>query len=328
MRTTIILAISLGLGWSGEVRAQWLFMTGGSTVEGDYLRGLGVAAWGVGLGEKYSAEARSIDTDTWIRFNEYVSAVLERENERNAAHRHAQQERRLVHHAAIQKRLRENPEGRDVDDGDALNALLKDMNSGLIQESSHRYPEVALTVDEVRRIPFKLASVGPQSFSMRRLVLKQRGKWPLAFQDPRFDVALRSYNDALEVVLEQGIAGAAQIAAIDKLSGKVEYLEEVLRQAFAGRPQDRRNLEGSRRIQELKRTVEMLKTHKVQVALKDLDQYAGTTVNDLRAYMRDHEIQFAAATNEDERALIRGLYDKLKLHYEMVKDGTARDGQN
>lgn len=327
MRTMLVLA-ALVLGVAGEARSQWLFMGGGSTVEGDYLRGVGVAAWGIGLGEKASSEANAINTDTWIRFNEYVSAVLERENALNAAHRRAQQERRLLHHAAIQKRLRENPEGRDVDGGDALNVLLKDMNSGLIQESSHKYPEVALSVDEVRRIPFKLASVGTQSFSMRRLVLKQRGKWPLAFQDRRFDVALRSYNDALEVVLEEGGAGAAQIAAIDKLASRVAYLEEVLKQAFDGRPQDRRNLEGHRRIHELKATVEMLKTHKVQVALKDLDQYAGTTVNDLRAYMRDHEIQFAAATNEDERALIRGLYDKLKLHYEMVKDGSAHDGQH
>lgn len=319
------LAAILTLGWAGAADAQWLFMSGGSTVEGDYLRGLGVAAWGVGVGERAAAEGRSIDTDTWIRFNEYVSAVLDRENARNAQHRREMQERRLFHHAAIQTRLRENPEGRDVDDGDALNVVLHDMNSGRIPESAHRSPEVSLTVDEVRRIPFKLASVGPQSFSMRRLVLKQRGRWPLAFQERRFDVALRSYATALDTVMEQGVEGTAQVVAIDKLSASVDDLGDKLEEIFKGRPMDRRNIEGAQRIRDMKATVEMLKTHKAQLALKDLDLYAGTTVNDLRQYMRNHDIQFAAAKNDEEKALFRTLYEKLKTHHEMVKDRQGQD---
>ena len=42
-----------------------------------------------------------------------------------------------------------------------------------------------LSVDMVRRIPFRLGERG-ENFSMNRLTVKGKGKWPVAFQDKRF----------------------------------------------------------------------------------------------------------------------------------------------
>ena len=47
----------------------------------------------------------------------------------------------------------------------------------------------------------------------------------------------------------------------------------------------------------------MLKKHKIQTILAHLGRYPGTTVNDLRVFMRSHNLQFAAADTPEERTI-------------------------
>lgn len=47
-------------------RAPAQFITAGSTLEGDYLRGVGIAGWGMGLYNLNTAQAESIHTDTYM----------------------------------------------------------------------------------------------------------------------------------------------------------------------------------------------------------------------------------------------------------------------
>lgn len=323
MLRTMFLTLSLLLCLQNRADAQYLFVGPGSTPQGDYLRGMGIAAYGVGIGEHNLAMARSIDVDTTIRFNEYVAAVIKNENAENARHREAQRQKNLASYNSNRERIRNSPEARDVDDGDSLNALLDKLNEGIIQESTHRLVEIRLSNDEVRRIPFKLRGVGTQSFSMRRLTLKQRGKWPPAFQDRRFDGVRRGYDRAMDVVLEQEFNGAMQLAAIDDLKQAIGRLSEELDKALSDDPKDRRFIEGRQRIRELEATVEMLKTHKLETVLGDLDRYAGTTVNDLRIFMRTHDLRFAAAKSQEEKTLFPELFAKLGAHYDEVKRGVV-----
>ena len=66
----------MGLGWC-------------ATPVGAYLNGVGFAAWGEGVYNLYTAQANSINTDTYIRWNEYVQEaykLMSKEyNERNRA---------------------------------------------------------------------------------------------------------------------------------------------------------------------------------------------------------------------------------------------------
>ena len=71
-----ILASLILLGSLGSTAsAQYWGGGGGSTIEGDYLRGLGFAAAGMGLYNQRTAIADSINLDTFIRWNEYMAAV-------------------------------------------------------------------------------------------------------------------------------------------------------------------------------------------------------------------------------------------------------------
>ena len=93
-------------------RAQFNFVGSGSTPQGDYLRGVGVAAYGIGMGEYNEARANAINVDTDIKLNEYIYSVLKHENEENAAHRHAKLQMENEAFKTIRQRILENPEAR------------------------------------------------------------------------------------------------------------------------------------------------------------------------------------------------------------------------
>src|SRR5262245_45894096 len=68
-----LVAIVVVAAVENSAAAQWI--GSGSTIAGDYLRGVGVAAAGMGIYNEKTAIAESINLDTAIRFNEYVAAV-------------------------------------------------------------------------------------------------------------------------------------------------------------------------------------------------------------------------------------------------------------
>jgi hypothetical protein len=69
----ILVAIVVAAAVENSAAAQWIGP--GSTIAGDYLRGVGVAAAGMGIYNEKTAIAESINLDTAIRLNEYVAAV-------------------------------------------------------------------------------------------------------------------------------------------------------------------------------------------------------------------------------------------------------------
>jgi hypothetical protein len=299
------------LAVGAPARAQYI--GAGSTMQGDYLRGVGIAAYGMGIYNERTAVANQINTETFIRWNEYVDAVM-RTEAREAYERRAA---RRAHYDELHKRRRENPNDLEVLKGDALNDVLKQLLDPQISESSFRYAEVALPVDLVRQIPFMLAEKNVK-FSISRLVLKGKAKWPVAFQDPRFASYIRSYDTALDNALEQAIDGKMTKQAIAAVEAAVDALWRKLNAEFPP-SQDKRYLEAKERLEELGRSVELLKIHQVEVAIGEIDQYSGTTVNDLRLFMQRHNLLFAPARTQDERSLYPKLHASLVEQRDKLK---------
>src|SRR5437763_14620242 len=146
----------------------------GATPEGDYLRGVGIAAQGMGSYNLQTAQANQINTETFIRWNEYVDAVIRTQVRELAARRAA----RRAEYDELHARRRENPNDLDVLKGDALNDVLKQLLDPKISESAIRYAEVPLPGDVIRQIPFMLAE-DKAKFSMNRLTLRGKAKWPV-----------------------------------------------------------------------------------------------------------------------------------------------------
>lgn len=312
-----LLVLALG---TAPAHAQFNFVGPGSTLQGDYLRGVGVAAFGEGIYNQQTAVANAINTDTTMRLNEYIYACFLNGAKRYRDLQAAQAAREKDLFGRIQDRIMKSPEARDVQKGDALNLLLERLNGPAISESALRYESIPLSVEDVKRIPFKLAEKGVKSFSMRRLTAKGSKHLPVAFQDDRYAVAIRGYELALDNALEQQYKGRMQDSAINGLEQAVDALEFRLKEVH-GVSADRRYIEARDRLKEMRETVEMLKTLKIEQALGALDRYSGTTVNDLRVFMRNHDLQFADATTPEEKNLFPDLYAKLKMQYEKVSGG-------
>jgi hypothetical protein len=191
------------------------------------------------------------------------------------------------------------------------------LSSPTISESSFRYAEIPLPAEVVRQIPFLLADEKVR-FSMGRLTLRSKAKWPVAFQDPRFARHIRSYEVALDEALEQSMDGRMTIAAIDALRTTVDDLAVKLDREIPPST-DARYIEAKQRVDELRASVEMLKKHKVQMAIAELDRYSGTTVNDLRLFMQRHNLVFAPSKTPDERTLYPKLHTELLVQREKLK---------
>ena len=131
----------------------------------------------------------------------------------------------------IRDRIREHPEARDLLTGDALSDVMDQLTDPQIAESSYRYAEVPLSVDIIRRIPFRLGESG-ENFSMNRLTIKGKGKWPVAFQDKRFASELKFFEQAVDAALDEAIDGKAQMSSIEKIRSSVEELARKLDQVI------------------------------------------------------------------------------------------------
>jgi hypothetical protein len=301
------LVVLASIGCTAE--AQIIF--GGSTPEGDYLRGVGIADWGMGLYNLNTAQANSINLDTAIRGNEYVAAVAKEQTREYVARKLGEATKVKEFYKQEQARLLEKPESHDVEDGRALNIVLKQLWDSNVGESTFRSSalQVPLPVDMVRHIPFKLDEKG-EKFSMERLSLKGKGKWSVAFQDNRFQYVKKAYERALDKALEQAIDGKMQIAAIEELERKGDDLLARLNEVV-GPSSDRLYIEAKERVKELQSTVRLLKTEKIERAIGEIDKYSGTTINDLKLFMLQHNLRFSAAKTPEEKLLLPDLYARL-----------------
>jgi hypothetical protein len=309
------LAILLASGPSARAQALWVGR--GSTPQGDYLRGVGAAAFGLGVLEVDAAQANAINTATAIQWNEYVTMYFARENAEKALFRQAQHEKRERDWKAIRERIKTSPEERELMNGEALNALLGQLNDPRIHESSYRSVRVPLPSDIVRHIPFRIDEEAAE-FSMLRLIPRGKGKWPVAFQDPRFDYDRRVYEQAVDAALEQQLSGKMTLDAIVRVKEAIEGLSRALDASTL--PDKELYLRARTRIKVLREQAKLLDSDKVERVVGEIDGFAGTTVNDLREFMQRHKLRFGATADDEERRLYPTLYEALLTQKLLVED--------
>src|SRR5262249_34413257 len=128
---------------------------GGATVQGDVARGLGAFAAGAGVYNQQTAVANSINTDTVMRWNQYMwlsqQEASRRERMRMAERRYGNTKA----HEQIYQRLRNNPEARDVASGDALNVALLEINDPRVYTKALQSAKAKVGGALIRDIPFK-----------------------------------------------------------------------------------------------------------------------------------------------------------------------------
>ena len=301
----VVLAIA-----TGESRAQggygrygWGGWGGGSTVQGDIARGLGFYDIGRGVYNRETAIANSINTDTVIRWNQYLWLSQQEANRREYLRRARRQQIDSMNGALVHKRLRDNPTADDIENGDALNVILDQVTDPRIHSSALRLATAPISAAAIRQIPFVNASEAV-TISLHQLAAKDA--WPLALIGEDFAEERKAYQQAAAQALEEDKEGDLSAATLAKLRAASSRLRTKLEQAP---PQDQpQRTEAENFVKLLIGMARMLEFPDVEKALAELESLKSTTLGSLLGFMHNYNFRFGPARTAEQRAVYRELY--------------------
>jgi hypothetical protein len=285
-----------GYGWGG-----W-----GSTPGSSMARGMGMMNMGRGMYNVDTAQARSINTNTVIRYNQAMFNSERSATKLYVARRHKLSQDNEKAYADIQDRLRNHPTARDITDGDALNTLLDVLLNPASADISLQQIKTPLRPDVISNIPFELASEG-MTVCLDRMTMD--GQWPQAVLGEEFRPERDGLRKAIQAALEEDKEGEidpqsvqAVQAAINQLRTKFEKLVPQTSPDYVSAHWSLKAMDG---------LTKMLYSPAMDKVLAELEDYQGTTLGDLLNFMNAFNLRFGAANSFRQRLIYQKLYPML-----------------
>ncbi len=313
----VLAAVVAGL-WPGDAaRAQYGgrgYGSVGGTPQGDILRGMGMAAMGMGQYNLTTAMASSINTDTAIRWNQYVYLSIQEDLHQKFLHRQAHFQRNDANYHKNLNRIRSAPDQADLRSGDALNSVLVQLLDPRISPSNYRRAVVPLSGDTIKKIPFQYAQRAA-TFSIERLTGKQ--EWPLRLRDPAFASFRRDYERAIDHAIERDIEGKLSSADVRAVMKSVEDFEIKVEQTI-NQSETKDYVDAKNFLKRLADYPRMLQERAIERVIAEIDTYPGTSVGDLILFMQRHNLRFGVADSPMENQLYASLFDNLVQQREQV----------
>jgi len=261
---------------------------------------------GRGMYNVNTAQAKSIDVNTVMRFNQAMF-----NGSRVGARMYAAREKKLKEqneksYSEIQDRLRNHPTARDVTDGDALNTLLDVLLSPANADASLQQIKAPLRHDVISNIPFELASEG-MTVCLDRMTMD--GQWPQAVMSEEFRPEREGLRKAIQSALEEDKQGEvdpetvqAVQAAIDRLRTKFEKLIPQTSPDYIPAHWSIKAMDG---------LTKMLYSPTMDKILSELEDYQGTTLGDLLGFMQAFNLRFGEAKSYRQRLIYQHIYPML-----------------
>ena len=300
-----------GGGWGG-----W----GGGTPGGSMARGLGMMYMGRGMYNEETAQARSINLDTAMRWNDAMYSAHKQASRDYAASRKKQRKNGDKAYSEIHDRLRNHPSDRDIIDGDALNALLEVLLHPANADSALRNIKTPLRHDLIANIPFEVASEG-MTMCLDRMTMD--GQWPQAVMGDEFRPEREGLNKAIKAALEEDKQGQidrdtvqAVQAAIDRLRTKFESLVSHTSPDYIPAHWSLKAMDGM---------TKMLYSPAMDKVLSELEDYQGTTLGDLLGFMHAFNLRFGEAKSYHQRLIYQKIYPMLAEQANGPLGSAARD---
>ncbi len=287
-----------GCGWGG-----W---GGASTPGGSLARGMGMFGMGRGMYNVDTAQARSINTNTVMRFNEYAFQSQMKTNERY--HKRLAAQRKQINQAydQIQDRLRNHPSDLDITDGDALNVLLETLLNPTTADRAVQYIKTPLRADVIANIPFEVATEGMTACLD---AMTMDGQWPLALREEAFRPEREAVRNAVLAALKEDDQGNLEPDTIAAVGTAVKNLKLKFEKLV---PQTRPDyVEAQASIKAMAGLTKMLYSPQMEKILAELDDYQGTTLGDLLGFMQAFNLRFAPANSYKQRLIYNKLYPML-----------------
>jgi len=283
-----------GYGWGG-----W----GGETVQGSIARGLGAYNVGAGVYNLDTAQANSINADTIMRWNEFMFLSQQEANKREYLRKE-----RLVHRDAaagdaFHKRILESPDSRDIENGDALNAILSQLTDPRIHSTALRLIRSPVPGKAIRAIPFENAS---EAVTISLSQLTGEGGWPLGLQGETFAPERKAYQDAIARAVKEDEDGNL---APGTLQGVTDATNKLRAKLEANKPAEKAQyVQAINYIKTLFGMARMLEKPQVDKIISELDMVKETSLGSLLGFMHTYNLRFGPAKTPEQITVYRSLY--------------------
>jgi hypothetical protein len=289
-----------GWGWGGW--GGW-----GETPQGSIARGLGALYAGEGMYNQQTAVARSINEDTWQRWNQYLYLSNEEATRKYLTKKNFDIQKNKDSYNSIIKRLQDSPTARDLDDGDALNAALDQLSDPRIQSSSLRVATEQVPANIVAQIPFRYAS---EAVTIIMSNLKGANQWPPALDIARFAAEKREFEEVAEQARKEDEDGEISPQTIRRANALVA----IMRSKLAEQPlaDSRDDLAAQRFLKTVAGLVKLLEKPDTREVLDQLRMVkTPVTIAHLIGFMHVYNLRFAAAATPQQKMIYRDLYPML-----------------
>jgi hypothetical protein len=275
---------------------------------------------GRGVYNEDTAVARSINTNTVMRWNNYVYQATQAMAQRHAARVRADMARTTKLRGEIEDRLRNHPEQRDITDGDALNVLLEVLLHPSSADRSLALIKTPLRNDVIRDIPFEYASEG-MTACLDRMTMDDQ--WPLTLRGETFRPEREALRGAVSAALEEDKKGNLEPETIQAVQTAVDQLRLKFEKEVPQLSPD--YLPALDTIKAMAGLTRMLYSPKMDQILAELEDYQGTTLGDLLALMQAFNLRFAPANSFRQRQIYLKLYPMLAEQANGSLGSAARD---
>jgi len=305
----------------GDTRAQYYpggyggygFGGWGGTVQGSIASGLGYYAQGAGVYNLDTAQAASIDTDTVMRWNQFMFTSQLEANQREYARLAAVQKRDSASGTALYQRFRDNPTTGDIEHGDALNVILDQLTDPRIHSSALRLAKSKLSGDAVDDIPFVHAS-DAVVISLHRLT-NVHG-WPFALRDDAFAPLRKAYDTAIAKALDEDTKDVLTPNTVRAVRDAVTQLYNALEKSppddLGARKEAENYLKG------LTAMSRMLEKPNVGKIIGELEKIKTTSVGHVLSFMHAYRLRFGVANSDREKAVYRELYPVMAAERDRI----------
>jgi hypothetical protein len=345
--TVVGLTVTLG-SWADRVWAQhhaqampppgfYNGLTPNSTVEGDVSRlgaygalasaptgGSAAAVNAVGAYNLLRSHADSVDMSNMIRWNEYLAATMEVENNQSLVRRGERRKHLIAMYNLRKQRIANDPTELDLFNGDALNALLEQLSNPKISPSLLRKSGESIPGETIQRCAFRYPSFG-LTISLGRLTV--RDGWPFALRGMPFAEERKAYHAAVEKALEQNLAGNLTPEAFRAVQAAVKALTAKYKATIPASEKDD-FVQAKVFLEDLEEAVSPLRNPNAEKVLAGVDRYAGTTLGEAVAFMQRFNLRFASALTDYERESYHLLYAGMLRLRDGIFPGAAGKARN
>lgn len=281
-------------GWGGG---------GGQTPQGDYARGMGVFAAGAGYYNESTAEARSINANTAMNWNEYWYQSQQAVNKKYYAKMAARQQQNNAAQEQIYLRLRDNPNKYDIYRGDALNVVLDQLSSPKVYVNGLKNASRKFPGEMIRDVPFQYAS---EAVTATVHSIMTKGSAPECLKKPPFRDDLAKLRDLGEKIRQEDESGDIDPETLDGISAVIADLQKKVAAGLQAGTKDR--TDADRFLKAAMGLTKMLRTPAINVLLSGVDKHPETTVGELLSFMKAFNLRFGVADVPRERMVYDQLY--------------------